>query len=168
MSERTKSPLFLYQKMFKKTVEDLLQNALNERQDLFLIDFSMSADNAIKIVIDGDKGVLVEDCMFISRAIEHNLDRDEEDFSLQVMSAGVSEGLKHIRQYRKNIGRKLKVKTKDETVEGELISVTNDNKVLLTWKTREPKPIGKGKVTVVKEATVAYEDIVEAKVMITF
>ncbi|AXT61224.1 ribosome assembly cofactor RimP [Aquimarina sp. AD10] len=152
----------------KDKSQKLLEEALAENPSLFLIDYKINPDNSIEVIIDGDQGVKVEDCIAISRAIEHNLDRDEEDFSLQVMSAGVSEGLKHIRQYRKNIGRKLKVKTKDETVEGELISVTNDNKVLLTWKTREPKPIGKGKVTVVKEATVAYEDIVEAKVMITF
>ncbi len=43
--------------MFRKTVEDLLQTALDERQDLFLIDFSLSGDNAIKIVIDGDNGL---------------------------------------------------------------------------------------------------------------
>ena len=63
--------------MFKKKVEDLLQNALNEREDLFLIDFTVSNDNAIKVVIDGDDGVLVEDCIYISRAIEHNIDREE-------------------------------------------------------------------------------------------
>ena len=71
--------------MFKKIVEDLLQTALDDRKDLFLIDFSVSSDNAIKIVIDGDDGVLVEDCMFVSRAIEHNIDRDEHDFSLEVL-----------------------------------------------------------------------------------
>ncbi|MBN2867701.1 MAG: ribosome assembly cofactor RimP, partial [Flavobacteriaceae bacterium] len=72
--------------MFTDTVKNLLNTALEERQDLFLIDFKMSNDNAIKITIDGDKGVTVEDCIFISRAIEHNIDREEYDFSLDVMS----------------------------------------------------------------------------------
>ena len=154
--------------MFKKTVEDLLQNALNERQDLFLIDFSLSGDNAIKIVIDGDNGVLVEDCMFISRAIEHNIDRDEHDFSLEVLSSGAASPLTLPRQYHKHIGRNLEIKTLEgDNLEGEL-AVVNDEGVVLKWKTREPKPVGKGKVTVTKEANVAFNDIKEAKVKIKF
>ena len=70
--------------MFKKIVEDLLAKALEERKDLFLISFIISEANEIKIEIDGDKGVLVEDCVFVSRAIEHNIDRDEYDFSLEI------------------------------------------------------------------------------------
>jgi ribosome maturation factor RimP len=154
--------------MFKNTVEDLLQNALNERNDLFLIDFSLSGDNAIKIVIDGDHGVLVEDCMFVSRAIEHNIDRDEYDFSLEVLSFGAATPLVLPRQYNKHIGRDLEVKTVDsENLEGELTEV-NDEGVVLKWKTREPKPIGKGKVTVVKSVSVPFKSIKEAKVKIKF
>ncbi|MTE26849.1 ribosome assembly cofactor RimP [Winogradskyella ouciana] len=154
--------------MFKSTVEDLLQNALKERQDLFLIDFNVSTDNAIKIVIDGDKGVLVEDCMFISRAIEHNLDRDEHDFSLEVLSSGAATPLVLPRQYKKHIGRNLEVKTNDgENIEGQLTEA-DDKGVVLKWKTRQPKPVGKGKVTVTKEANVAFSDIKEAKVKIKF
>ena len=154
--------------MFKKIVEDLLQNALNERQDLFLIDFSLSNDNAIKIVIDGDNGVLVEDCMYVSRAIEHNIDRDEHDFSLEVLSSGATTPLTLPRQYKKHIGRYLEVKTSDsKNLEGELIDV-NDEGVVLKWKTREPKPIGKGKVTITKEANVGFNNIKEAKVKIKF
>lgn len=151
----------------KDDVQNLLDGALEEKPSLFLIDYKIQPDNSIEIIIDGDDGVRVEDCIAISRAIEHNLDREKEDFSLQVMSAGVSEGLKHLRQYKKNVGRKLKVKTTTETIEGELISAT-ESSITLSWKTREPKPVGKGKVTVTKEADVAYENIVEAKVMITF
>ena len=168
MSERTKSPLFLYQKMFKKIVEDLLQKALDERQDLFLIDFTLSGDNAIKIVIDGDNGVLVEDCMFISRAIENNVDREEHDFALEVLSSGAATPLVLPRQYKKHIGRNLEIKTLDsQKLEGELTEV-NDKEVVLNWKAREPKPIGKGKVTVSKTATVAFDNIREAKVKIKF
>ncbi|MCK8522461.1 ribosome assembly cofactor RimP [Aquimarina sp. D1M17] len=151
----------------KDDVQNLLDGALEEKPSLFLIDYKIQPDNSIEIIIDGDDGVRVEDCIAISRAIEHNLDREKEDFSLQVMSAGVSEGLKHLRQYKKNVGRKLKVKTTTETIEGELISAT-ESSITLSWKTREPKPVGKGKVTVTKEADIAYENIVEAKVMITF
>ncbi|WP_406685045.1 ribosome assembly cofactor RimP [Seonamhaeicola sp. MEBiC1930] len=153
--------------MFKTTVENLLEAALNDRPDLFLIDFSIQGSNQIKVVIDGDNGVLVEDCMFISRAIEHNLDREEQDFSLDVMSAGATAPLVKERQYKKNINRTLKVKTASEKFEGMLSNASDEN-ITLQWKVREPKPIGKGKVTVNKEANIAYKDIVEAKVMIKF
>ncbi|WP_027137794.1 ribosome assembly cofactor RimP [Gaetbulibacter saemankumensis] len=153
--------------MFKDTVKDLLDAALVERPDLFLIEFTVQPDNHIKVVVDGDNGVLVEDCMFVSRAIEHNLDREEQDFSLEVMSAGAAAPLVNKRQYAKNLNRDLKVKTATEKIEGTLMLATETN-ITLEWKVREPKPIGKGKVTVKKQANIAYEDIVEAKVMIKF
>ncbi|MCL4166688.1 UNVERIFIED_CONTAM: hypothetical protein GTU68_003815 [Idotea baltica] len=153
--------------MFKTTVTELLDTALIERPDLFLIDFSINTENHIKVIIDGDNGLLVEDCMFISRSIEHNMDREEHDFSLEVMSAGAASPLIHKRQYKKNIKRILSVRTATEEIEGTLTEVT-DNNITLEWKVREPKPIGKGKVTVKKEANIPYENIVEAKVMIKF
>ncbi|WP_346880666.1 ribosome assembly cofactor RimP [uncultured Algibacter sp.] len=153
--------------MFKNKVTELLDNALVERQDLFLIDFSIQGDNHIKVIVDGDHGVLVEDCMFISRAIEHNLDREEYDFSLEVMSAGATTPLVHNRQFKKNLERTLKVKTATDEIEGKLTKATEEG-IMLEWKVREPKPIGKGKVTVKKEANISYGNIVEAKVMIKF
>ena len=162
-----KVPSF-YSSMLKNKVDQLLKNALEERQDLFLINMTMGADNAIKVIIDGDNGVLVGDCMFISRSIEHNLDREEEDFSLEVLSAGAASPLTMPRQYKKNIGRNLGVRTNDDNnIEGQLVEA-NEKSIQLKWKTREPKPIGKGKVTVTKEATIALEDIKEAKVKIKF
>ncbi|SDE54964.1 ribosome maturation factor RimP [Ulvibacter litoralis] len=149
-------------------VTQLLEAALEENESLFLIDLSISESNKITVILDGDSGVKVEDCIAISRAIENNLDREEEDFSLEVMSSGISEGLKIPRQYKKNLGRSLKVKTLEgRTIEGELTHVT-DTEVTLTWKAREPKPVGKGKVTVQKEAVLPYKEIVEAKVMVKF
>lgn len=153
--------------MFKNTVTDLLNTALIERPDLFLIDFSIKDDNQINVVIDGDDGVLVEDCIFISRAIEHNLDRDEHEFGLEVMSPGATTPLVNKRQYKKNLNRELTVRTISEKLEGVLTNITETD-ITLEWKVREPKPVGKGKVTVKKQANIAYEDIVEAKVMIKF
>ena len=152
--------------MFKNEVKTLLETALNEDKSLFLIDFSVAADNAIKVVLDGDNGVTLEDCMKVSRAIEHNLDREVYDFSLEVTSAGATSPLVLPRQYPKNIGRKLKVKTETNTFEGQL-TATNETGIVLEWKAREPKPIGKGKVTVQKKVEVDYSDIDEAKVIVT-
>lgn len=166
--EGTKSPLFLYKKMFEKKVRELLDQSLSEREDLFLISFSISDNNAINVVIDGDNGVIVDDCVFISRGIEHNIDRDEFDFSLEVASAGATAPLKHLRQYRKNIGRVIEVSTTDQKqYEGHLVEA-NEKAITLNWKAREPKPVGKGKVTVTKEAILNYDNIQQAKVKIIF
>lgn len=152
----------------ENTVKTLIENGLEERSDLFLIDLKIGADNKISVVIDGDNGVTVEDCMFMSRAIEHNLDREEEDFSLDVASAGATSLLVNKRQYRKNIGRVLEVKAKpDVKIEGVLTEVSADE-VTLEWKAKEPKPVGKGKILVNKQAKIKYDDILEAKVIIKF
>ena len=161
-----KVPSF-YRIMFKEVVKELLQNCLSERDDLFLIDFEILSGNVIRIVVDGDNGVLVEDCMMISRAIEHNLDRDEYDFSLEVSSAGAYSNLTNSRQYVKNIGRVLSIKTNLEDYEAKLVEANKED-IKLKWKQREPKKIGKGKVTVEKEINILYKDINEAKVKIKF
>ncbi|MFT4942983.1 MAG: ribosome maturation factor RimP [Flavobacteriales bacterium] len=161
-------PSFYNQNLMREKVTPLLNEALKEHTHLFLIDMEIASDNKITVIIDGDEGVRVEDCIAISRAIEHNLDREEEDFSIDVFSAGVSRPLSMPRQYKKNIGRTLQLKTtQGETIEGEITEAT-DNEVTLEWKAREPKPVGKGKVTVQKKAVLPYTDIVEAKVMVIF
>lgn len=154
--------------MLYEKVESLIEEALKADENLFLISFEIKPSNAIEVIIDGDKGVSVEDCIAMSRAIEHNLDREEEDFSLQVMSAGVTEGLVHQRQYAKNIGRTVAVTTADDKkIEGELIS-TSPSGFTLQWKAREPKPVGKGKVTVTKQEDVAFDMVKKANVVIKF
>lgn len=153
--------------MFKEKVKSLLDKALEENPSLFLIDFSIGGDNTIRVVLDGDEGINLQDCMDVSRAIEHNLDREEEDFSLEVTSAGATSPLELPRQYRKNIGRKLMVRTAEEELEGNLTHATEDS-ITLEWKAREPKPVGKGKVTVQKKRDIAFSDIHQAKVIIKF
>ena len=128
----------------RERVAELLNEALEQKPELFLIDLTISEANQIRIIIDGDKGVTVQDCIDVSRAIDHNLDREEEDFALEVHSAGVAGPLTMIRQYKKNLGRKLKVLTAEETIEGKLTQV-DDEAVTLQWKAREPKPIGERK-----------------------
>ena len=154
--------------MFEDKVKDLLEQSLEENPSLFLIDYSIDSSYAIKVIIDGDNGVTVEDCIAVSRGIEHNLDREEQDFSLEVASYGASEPLKLKRQYKKNIGRKLEVLLENnERIEAKL-TAADDEVITLEWKAREPKPVGKGKVTVNKKTNVAYNDIKKASVMITF
>lgn len=153
--------------MLKEKVTTLLEGALEENENIFLIDFSISSGNKINIILDGDNGVTLKECIAVSRAIEHNLDREEEDFSLEVASAGATSPLVMPRQYKKNIGRKLEVKTLDNTFEGAL-TATSETGITLEWKAREPKPIGKGKVTVQKKQEITFSDIKEAKVVLKF
>ena len=153
--------------MFKEKVKELLDKALEENKSLFLVEFTVGGDNKIRVIIDGDKGVDLSDCIAVSRAIEHNLDREEEDFSLEVTSAGATTPLKFPRQYKKNVGRKLEVKTSEDTFEGNLTAATEES-ITLEWKTREPKPIGKGKHTVQKIKEIVFSDIKEAKVVLKF
>src|SRR5690606_7139481 len=116
-------PSFYTNMTFKEKVTGLLDAALLERPSLFLIDLAISDANKITVTLDGDQGVTLQDCIDVSRAIEHNLDREEVDFSLEVASAGVSAPLKLVRQFRKNIGRDLSVKTADAAYEGTLKTV---------------------------------------------
>ncbi len=152
---------------FKEKVNLLLTEALSEKQSLFLIDLTITDAFKVIVTLDDDNGVVLQDCIDISRVIENNLDREEQDFSLEVASAGVSSPLKHIRQYKKNIGRTLIVKTETENIEAELVEA-NDDFVILSWQAREPKKIGKGKETVQKTLEIPYGDIKEAIVTVTF
>ncbi|MEC5157636.1 ribosome assembly cofactor RimP [Chryseobacterium sp. MP_3.2] len=153
---------------FRKRVEELLQEFLAEREDLFLINLKFSAADDITVILDGDDGVTLQDCLDASRAIENNLDREEHDFALQVMSAGLSEPLSSERQFNKNLGREIEILLNDSTeVEGELLKVEED-KITLILKYRKPKDIGKGKVDVVEEREILYTDIKKALVAIKF
>jgi ribosome maturation factor RimP len=153
---------------FKNKVQEVLDAALAERKELFLIDLSINDANKISVVLDGDLGINLQDCIDISRAVENNLDREEQDFSLEVASAGISSPLKLVRQYKKNIGRTLKVKTNSlEEIEAQL-TMANDEKITIEWQAREPKKIGKGKETVDKKLELSYVNIKEAIVIISF
>lgn len=153
---------------FNQKVQDLLSLALEHHPNIFLVDFKISADKSIKVILDGDKEVNVKDCVSISRAIEGPLNSDKEDFSLEVASAGVGSPLKFPRQYHKNLGRKLEVISKEGIkFEGKLTHVEEDA-IELQWKQREPKPTGKGKVTVKKNITLSFDEISRTKVIIKF
>lgn len=153
---------------FKDQIETLLNQCLAEREDLFLIDLKISPSDDVTVIIDGDHGVSVQDCLDVSRAIEFNMDRETHDFSLQVMSAGLSEPLTLVRQFKKNIGRDLDVLLNDSSkIEGELLKVEED-KITLMLRYRKPKEVGKGKVDVEEEREVLYSDIKKALVALKF
>jgi ribosome maturation factor RimP len=152
---------------FKDKVNGLVVDALLEKPSIFLIDLTITDSFKIIVTLDGDNGVALQDCIDISRAIENNLDREEQDFSLEVASVGVGSPLKMVRQYKKNVGRTLIVKLATEIIEAELVEA-NDNFIILSWKARESKKVGKGKETVQKKQEIPYKEIKEAIVTVTF
>ena len=153
---------------FKEKVAQLVQDFLETREDLYLVDLKISAGNDIIVIMDGDEGLSLQDCLDASRAIEFNLDREEQDFSLQVMSPGLSEPLQFPRQYKKNIGRALQVLLNNgEELQGEITTVDEEN-VTLTLRYRRPKLVGKGKEDVVEEKKLPYTEIKKALIVIKF
>lgn len=153
--------------MLKERVKSAVQEALEAYPSLFLIRCTVGGDAHIKVVLDGDTGITLQHCMKVSRTTEHILNREEEDFSLEVTSAGATSPLQLLRQYKKNIGRKIHVTTDEGTWEGTLTQAS-ESEITLTWTAREPKPVGKGKITVQKTQNISFSAIREAKVIIQF
>ena len=152
----------------KKRVLELIDQRFEELGNgLFLVDISISKSNSIKVEIDKHEGgVSVSDCMAVSRNVEHNLDREEEDFEIHVSSAGIDRPLRILPQYIKNIGRTVDVVLKDESkFEGVLLSASEKE---LTIETTEIIKIDKKKQTIVEQKTFAMDQISETKIVITF
>jgi len=161
-------PSFYKNMTFKEKVLHLINEALSERTSLFLIDLTITDAFKVMVALDGDSGVQLQDCIDVSRAIESNLDREEQDFSLEVASVGIGSPLKMVRQYKKNVGRMLIVKLQDnQTIEAKLTEA-NDDYITLSWEAREPKKVGKGKETVKKVKEIPYTEIKEAIVTVIF
>lgn len=153
---------------FRAKVEQLVHEFLGTRKDLYLVDLKISAGDDITVILDGDEGLSLQDCLDASRAVEFNLDREEHDFSLQVMSPGLSEPLKLPRQFKKNMGREIEVLlNSDEKIQGEVVAV-DDEKVTIVLRYRRPKLIGKGKEDVVENKEIPYTEIKKALVVIKF
>ena len=150
----------------KEKVQELITEGI-EGTDIFVVDLTLSPNNDIKVLLDSETGLTLADCKKVSRAIEFNLDREETDFSLTVASAGIGEPLV-LRQYKKNVGRKVKVTLHDGEVVEAKMTDANDQSIQLEWKSREKKPTGKGKITVVNKRTIEHIEIKQTIVLITF
>lgn len=154
----------------KKTIMDLIDERIAELANgLFVVDLTISATNVIHVEIDKHEGnVSVNDCMSVSRNVEHNLDREVEDFELHVSSAGLDRPFRVHAQYVKNIGREVKVVSQDgDKTEGKLVEV-NENQIVLE-NSRMEKPEGKKKKELIVEQHVfPFEQIKETKIIISF
>ena len=148
-------------------VRELAQSRLDEF-DGFIVDLSISSNNHIKLVIDSDSSIAVSDCISVSRNVEHNLDREVEDFSLEVSSAGLDQPFKHLRQYKKNVGREVKVKLINEKVIEGLLKMVQDDQIVVVSKQKERIEGRKAKKWVESEHLLKFSEIKETKVIISF
>ncbi|WP_430405137.1 ribosome assembly cofactor RimP [Fluviicola sp.] len=154
----------------KQKVKELAEERIKDRDErLFIVELTISSTNVIRLELDKTEGnVSIEDCMSVSRNIEHNLDREDADFELSVSSAGLDKPLRVHAQYVKNIGRDLDVKLKTkEKVTGTLISV-DEVGFVLQHEEKQAIEGKKKKELVVIENKIAFSDINEAKIVISF
>lgn len=154
----------------KETILALAQERIDElNRDLFIVDLTISSSYVIHLEIDSEKcSVSIDDCIRVSRNIEHNLDREEQDFELSVSSAGLDRPLRVWKQYPKNIGRSLKLKTTDgRKLEGELLKVEADFIEIGFEETLKTE--GKKKKEIVNQVIrLDFDHIQEAKVVVSF
>lgn len=150
----------------KAKIEKLVAEKLDDQ--MFIVDIQISKNNVIHVFIDGFDGMTIEKCIEVSRNVEHNLDRDEEDFELEVSSPGLTEGFKVREQYIKYTGRLVEVVGEDSVkLEGTLKNADEEGIVLETSK-REKVEGHKKKQMVVKEHEFKYNEIKSAKAVISF
>lgn len=144
----------------KLHVLDIIHSTLGG-SDKFLVDLKITTDNRIFVSIDGDNGIIIDDCVELSRAIENSLNREEEDFELNVASAGLDTPLKLARQYKKNIGQDLQVTTFDgEQLTGTLTEANDEQFVIQPTHGKKKAPLD--------PVTFKYRDVKKAMIVIHF
>lgn len=150
--------------MDRDKIQNLIDEALQVDDSIFLVDWSLGVGNKILVSVDGDNGISLKDCIRISRHIEHNLLEEgvERNFSLEVSSPGADSPIKMLRQYKKNIGRVLEITLQNEEKLKGILQLADDICVMLEWEEKEKKPIGKGNHIVVKQREIIYSDIKKA------
>lgn len=154
--------------MIDKSVVIQLVNEWLEEKDYFLVDVSVTPDNRIVVEIDHAEGVWIEDCVELSRFIESKLDREEEDFELEVGSAGIGQPFKVLQQYINHIGLEVEVLLADgrkltgvlKEAGEENFTVTIRKKVKLEGEKR-PKMVD-------EDVTLTYNEIKYTKYLISF
>lgn len=147
-------------------IEEFVKNSIQKSENLFLVDVTSAPGNQITVLLDGDNGITIDDCTTINKAlykfIEETALFGNANFSLEVSSPGVDRPLQLLRQYKKNIGRKVAVVMNDGSkLEGVLTHV-NDENIIVEEKT------GKGNKMSMKATTILFNQIKHTTVLITF
>ena len=152
-------------------IEALLEEKFNESDfnDCFVVDIAISKGNRIGVFVDSDSGMTFSKCKQLSRYLEGFIDEEKwfgEKYILEVSSPGIDRPLKFVRQYRKNIGRKISVKLADGTATEGVLTTVTETDFTISQKIRVKE--GKKKVTKTEEQTIPFKQTQETKVKITF
>ena len=150
----------------EQKVSELVEQKIADRPDLFLVDVKMHSNGKLIILVDGDNGLDISDCVAISRHVGFHLEEEntiEHAYNLEVSSPGIDTPLKLKRQYEKNLGRNVQVKlTEGAKREGKLINVSEEG-ITIEEKIKE-----KGKKAELVESFIPFNQIAETKVLISF
>ena len=150
----------------EKRVKELIEEKIADRPELFIVDIKMHSNGKLIILVDGDNGIGIDDCVAISRHVGFHLEEGnviDTAYTLEVSSPGIDWPLTSNRQYLKNVGRNLAIKMADGTKrEGKLSGITEDA-IIIEEKIKE-----KGKLAKVVESVVPINQITETKVVISF
>lgn len=154
--------------MIEKSLIENITNKFIEGTDKFLVDVSIRSGNIIIVEIDSQNGVNIDDCITLSKNIESHLNRDEEDFELEVGSSGITSPFKIPRQYEKNIGNEVEVLSKSGQKLSGILKSCNDSGFVITV-TKMIKPEGaKKKIAVEEDISFGYDDVKYTKYQIRF
>lgn len=151
----------------KQQIIDLIEEHF-AGSDKFIVDVKVLAGNKIEVYVDAPNHIVIADCVALSRHIEGSLDREKDDFELQVSSPGATQPFKVVQQYKKYINSKVEVTTKEGKKHQGIILSANDNEFVLEETRKEKKTIGKGNQTVVENITLTYNQIKETKSILPF
>jgi len=150
----------------EKRVTELVEEKIADMPNLFLVDVKMHSNGKLIVLIDGDNGLGIDDCVQVSRHVGFHLEEEnviETAYNLEVSSPGIDTPLTSARQYAKNIGRTLAIKMADGAKkEGKLTGITEDA-ILVEEKIKE-----KGKKAETVESVIPIDQITETKVLISF
>lgn len=151
----------------KEVVTQLVEEWLKEK-DYFLVDVTISPDDKIVVEIDHAEGVWIEDCVDLSRFIEDHLNRDEEDYELEVGSAGIGQPFKVKQQYVNHIGKEVEVLTADGKKLKAILKDAGDETFTVTV-TKKVKVEGKKRPELQEEDLVFnYNEVKYTKYLISF
>ena len=151
----------------KNVVENIVAGWL-EGKDYFLTDLTVSRDNRIVVEIDHKDGVWIDDCVELSKFIEERLNREQEDYELEVGSAGIGQPFKVLQQYVNHIGDDVEALTQGgEKLKGVLKAANEDNFTITVQKKVKPEGAKRPKL-VDEDVTMGYDDVKSVKYLIKF
>ena len=151
----------------EQKIRELVQETIDENI-CFIVDVKVMPNNKINVSIDNDNGVSIGDCASVSRYIESKLNRDEEDFELEVSSPGLDQPFKIMRQYLKYLNKQVQVLTKEGIkYTGKLLTV-DAAEIEIEEVSKEKISGKKGKQVVIKNHPIAFNNIKETKVVVFF